>query len=148
MRRYSTFAFARRAAAVVSAHANDLAARRRLREASARDQDDDKEDEEEEEEDAERGGAASAWVDGLVGQRQRIRTLAATPPSSSSSRSSSSSLSSSSHAYPGLFLYVAWNAVHTTLSIPNGYNASAEYAALVADLDVDVSDTANHCITS
>lgn len=38
-------------------------------------------------------------------------------------------------SYPGLFLYIAWNAVHTTLSIPNGYNSTDEYADIIANVN-------------
>jgi len=47
-----------------------------------------------------------------------------------------SSSSRGSYKYPGLFIYLAWNAVHTTLSLPRGYNASSEYTELVADVDL------------
>mmetsp|Transcript_32043 Transcript_32043/g.41194 ORF Transcript_32043/g.41194 Transcript_32043/m.41194 type:complete len:624 (+) Transcript_32043:56-1927(+) len=40
-------------------------------------------------------------------------------------------------AKPGLFLYIAWNAVHSTLSIPNGYNTTSEYLSLIEDVNTD-----------
>jgi arylsulfatase A-like enzyme len=48
---------------------------------------------------------------------------------------------SSSSSYPGLFLYIAWNAVHTTVSIPNGYNSTDEYAEITANVDMDSNPT-------
>jgi len=38
--------------------------------------------------------------------------------------------------YTGLLLYIAWNAVHTTLSIPNGYNSTDEYADITANINM------------
>jgi arylsulfatase A-like enzyme len=62
-------------------------------------------------------------------RRQRRRATAATPAISSTFTEADK------YSFPGLFLYVAWNAVHTTLSLPNGYNATEEYASITAGVD-------------
>lgn len=42
---------------------------------------------------------------------------------------------------PALFLFVAWNAVHTTLSVPKGYNLTAEYAYITEFVDKGYNPT-------
>ena len=73
------------------------------------------------------GRRAETVIQNFATLRRRRRLRAAELTSSAAETPSLESYSSD----PGLFLYVAWNAVHTTLSLPEGYNSTSEYAELV-----------------
>jgi hypothetical protein len=116
---YSTLVFARRAIAAVEDYATSV----KLAATAAA------------------AAAATATATAAATERE-VQNMRREEPSSassshatssfSSSFSSSSSSSSSSYEHPGLFMFLAWNAVHTTLSLPDGYGDTDEYAEVVA----------------